>query len=224
MPSLTIAELEAHFPFLRNADEFVRQQAVAQIMRANLPADAHICWEGDSCQHLALIVSGVARVYKVGETGREITLYRLEAGESCVLTASCILSQRPFPALAVTESPVQAILIPAPALRQWAAQFEGWRDYIFDLMAHRLATVIATVEEVAFGRMDVRLARLLAETAVTTTSLNLTHQEIAAELGTAREVVSRILKDFANAGLIELARGQINLLDPAGLQQKANRL
>lgn len=222
MPTLTLAELETYFPFLQNADALVRQQAQAQAVRIELPADTHICWEGDSCQNLALLLRGTVRVYKIGETGREITLYRLERSESCVLTASCILSQRPFPALAITETPVQAILIPAPILRQWVAQFDGWRSYIFDLMAHRLAAVITTVEEVAFGRMDVRLARFLAETAPASTSLHLTHQEIASELGTAREVISRILKDFEKEGLIGLARGQINLLDRDGLRHKAD--
>jgi len=224
MPTLTLAELETYFPFLRNADALIRQQAQAQAMRMELPADTHICWEGDTCQNLALLLSGTVRVYKIGETGREITLYRLERNESCVLTASCILSQRPFPALAITETPVQAILIPAPVLRQWVAQFDGWRSYIFDLMAHRLAAVITTVEEVAFGRMDVRLARFLAETAPAATSLHLTHQEIASELGTAREVISRILKDFEKEGLIGLTRGQINLLDRDVLRHKADAM
>jgi CRP/FNR family transcriptional regulator, anaerobic regulatory protein len=222
MPTLTLAELETYFPFLQHADTLVQQQAQAQAMRMELPADTHICWEGDTCQNLALLLSGTVRVYKIGETGREITLYRLERHESCVLTASCILSQRPFPALAITETPVQAILIPAPVLRQWVAQFDGWRNYIFDLMAHRLTAVITTVEEVAFGRMDARLARFLAETDPPASTLHLTHQEIASELGTAREVISRILKDFEKEGLIGLARGQINLLDRSGLHRKAD--
>ncbi len=221
MPSLTLAELETHFPFLQNADALIRQQAQAQTSRMELPAETHICWEGDTCQHLALVVNGTVRVYKIGETGREITLYRLERNESCVLTASCILSQRPFPALAITETQVQAILIPAPVLRQWVAQFDGWRSYIFDLMAHRLATVITTVEEVAFGRLDARLARFLVEAGTVSSTLHLTHQEIASELGTAREVVSRILKDFEKEGLLGLARGQIELLNRNGLHHKA---
>lgn len=158
------------------------------------------------------------RVYKVGENGRELTLYRLEASESCVLTASCILSNSHFPALAVTETAVRAALIPAPILRRWTEQYGIWREYVFGLMAQRLATVITTVEEIAFRRVDVRIANFLVQHSSNT--LAITHQEIAAELGTAREVVSRILKDYEREQLVALSRGTITILNRPALHAK----
>lgn len=204
--------------FLVDGSEELRTEFARHARRIRLSEGTSIAWEGDRCEQLAIILDGVVRVYKIGETGREITLYRIERSESCVLTASCILSRSTFPALAVTESSVDAILVPAHVIRQWLARFEPWRDYLFGLLAHRLADVIATVEEVAFRRMDARVAAYLAALGEDGTVVQITHQQIASELGTAREVVSRILKDLERAGQIELSRGTIRLVDRDGLR------
>jgi CRP/FNR family transcriptional regulator len=158
-------------------------------------------------------LSGTVRVYKIGESGREITLYRIEENDSCILTASCILSQIRFPALAVVEREVRAALIPAPVLREWIKKYDGWQRYVFGLMSKRLADVIATVEEIAFRRVDVRIAEFLAGLTKEQENITITHQEIAYELGTAREVVSRILKDFERMNVISLSRGSIKVLN-----------
>lgn len=215
-------DLENRFPFLKNAPGEVKQQLLQHAVVKQVPAGEIICWEGDRCSQLALILSGSVRVYKVGENGREITLYRIEENESCILTASCILSQTRFPAIAVVESPVQAVLIPAPILRDWVERYEVWRDYVFGLLSRRLSTVIATVEEVAFRRVDARIAEFLASLTEKQVELRITHQEIAFELGTAREVVSRILKDFEQEKIIALSRGAITILNRPALLDKAN--
>lgn len=206
------------FSFLRDAPTAVKEQFQQHVLIRELPAGATVCWEGDQCQQLAIVLEGTVRVYKVGENGRELTLYRLEASESCVLTASCILSNSHFPALAVTETAVRAALIPAPILRRWTEQHGIWREYVFGLMAQRLATVITTVEEIAFRRVDVRIANFLVQHSSNT--LAITHQEIAAELGTAREVVSRILKDYEREQLVALSRGTITILNRPALHAK----
>jgi CRP/FNR family transcriptional regulator len=216
--------LKQYFPFLAEAGPEVERLLIEQAVVKELPAGELICWEGDTCTHLAVVLSGSVRVYKVGESGREITLYRIEAAESCILTASCILSQVQFPAIAVVEQPVEAILIPAYILRQWVERYVGWRDYVFALLSQRLSMVIATVEEVAFRRVDVRLAELLLELSAAQPQLQLTHQALAFELGTAREVVSRILKDFEREKLIALGRGTITVLNRAALLDKKNLL
>jgi CRP/FNR family transcriptional regulator len=222
MPALTAIDLEQHFAFLKNADQEIKKQLLQHARIAEIPAGASICWEGDTCTQLALVLSGAVRVYKVGESGREITLYRIEENESCILTASCILSQTQFPAFAVTETAVQAVLVPASILREWVQQYEVWRDYVFGLMSKRLATVIATVEEVAFRRVDARIAEFVANLAEEQQEVKITHQEIAFELGTAREVVSRILKDFEREKLIALSRGSIIIHNKQALLEKAN--
>jgi len=209
--------IERHFPFLLAAGPEVKQEFAAHTLVKQVPAGEYICWEGDACSHLALVLSGTVRVYKVGESGREITLYRIEPGESCILTASCILSQDHFPALALVEQPVEAVLIPALMLRRWVQRYDVWRDYIFGLLSARLAAVIATVEEVAFRRVDARLAELILTLAEAQPTLTRTHQELASELGTAREVVSRILKDFEREQLITLGRGSLTIRDRPAL-------
>lgn len=221
MPGLTPTDVERYFPFFKAAGPEVRQELLQHAAVQRVPAGEFICWEGDSCNHLALVLSGTVRVYKVGENGREITLYRIEQNQSCILTASCILSRTKFPALAVVESDVQAVLIPAPILRQWVERYEVWRDYVFGLMSQRLASVIATVEEVAFRRVDVRIAEFLTRLAENQQEIKVTHQEIAFELGTAREVVSRILKDFEREGVITQARGTLTIRNKPALVRKA---
>jgi CRP/FNR family transcriptional regulator len=174
------------------------------------------------CQHLALIVSGVARVYKLGESGREITLYRLTSGESCILTASCIVSGSPFPAFAVCEEAIEALAIHPGVVREWTDQFPVWRDYLFSLISDRLGDVISVIEEIAFRRVDRRLADyLLQRAAQDKQRIKATHQAIASDLGTSREVVSRILKDFEHQGLISVSRGLLQVTDASGLAGKS---
>ena len=170
--------------------------------------------EGDSCSYFTFVVNGSVRVFKVSESGKEITLYRLYKGDSCILTASCILSASRFPAISVTETEVDGILVPSNVFREWVEDFPFWRKYVYDLMAERLNSVITIVEEVAFKRMDARIAEFLFERGEKFgLSLSLTHKDIAYELGTAREVVSRLLKDFEKKGLITLERSHVNIKD-----------
>lgn len=178
--------------------------------------------EGNACAHLPLILAGNARVYKLSDEGRPITLYRIPPGESCILTASCILSDRAFPAFAEAETDVEALVIPSALFREWFGQFDAWRTYVLDLLSRRLATMIELVEEVAFHRVDERLAAYLLDAGAP--EIVRTHEQIAADLGTSREVVSRILKDFEHHGWVALARGMIHLHDAAALAHMKNRM
>jgi CRP/FNR family transcriptional regulator len=216
-----ITDYERLLPFMRSASADMRTQFERSAIMHRIPAGSIIGWEGDSCTQLAIVASGVVRVYKVGENGREITLYRIEPSESCVLTASCILSDSGFPAIAVAETDVEALLIPASTLRLWVERYEPWRSYVFSLLSQRLSNVIATVEEVTFRRMDVRIAGYLTSLGEDGDTVEITHQDIAFELGTAREVVSRILKDLERNRLIKLSRGAVMLQDVAGLSRYA---
>jgi CRP/FNR family transcriptional regulator len=177
--------------------------------------------EGDRVDAIALLISGVVRVYKIGEMGREITLYRFGNGESCILTANAILNQKTFPAVAVVESEAEAVMIPADTFREWVRRYDFWREFVFDLLSQRLSSVMSIVDEVVFRRMDARIAALLLTSTQPRGRIQITHQEIAAELGTSREVVSRILEGFASAGLISSSRGQVELLDKDGLRARA---
>jgi CRP/FNR family transcriptional regulator len=214
--------LDSQFPALTK-DETLRTALREQTQTTTLSADEFICMEGTMCSHLALVLSGRARVYKSDAEGRELTLYRVHPGESCILTTSCILSDRPFPAFAVTETTVEARLVPATTVKQWMERHAPWRTYVFDLLARRLDAVIASLEEVAFRRLDVRLATALLEAhaAAETDAIRTTHEQLASDLGSAREVISRLLKHFEQDGLVELARGAVTVRDREGLRRLA---
>jgi CRP/FNR family transcriptional regulator len=205
-------------PILQRADpQLVREFQQAAFM-TKIPAGNDVFLENDQVEAIALLISGMVRVYKIGETGREITLYRFGNGESCILTANAILSQKTFPAIAVVEKDAEAVMIPADIFRQWVAKYDLWREFVFELLSQRLSSVMAIVDEIAFRRMDERLASLLLTRSRVQNPLRITHQEIAAELGSSREVISRLLEDFSERGLVRVGRGEVEVLDKDGLQ------
>jgi CRP/FNR family transcriptional regulator len=208
-------------PVLQEAGPDMVREFLANAYYARIPANRDIFAEGDQAHAIALLLSGRVRVYKIGETGREITLYRFGSGESCVLTANAILSRQTFPALATVESDVEAIMIPADIFRGWIDRFEPWRNFVFDLLAQRLANMLVVVDEVTFRRMDVRLATLLQRRSQVQNPITATHQELASELGSSREVISRLLADFADEGLINMMRGRIEIIDRQALAIRA---
>jgi CRP/FNR family transcriptional regulator len=209
-------------PFLQEAGPALKLEFQRAASLTRISAGKDIFLEGDQVGGIALLISGVVRVYKIGETGREITLYRFGLGESCILSANAILSQRSFPAIATVEEDAEAVMIPAETLREWVRRHDLWRDFIFDLLTQRLVSVMVIVEEVAFHRMDTRIGTYLLERSRLANPVTVTHHEIAAELGSSREVISRILGEFARQGLIELARGTIKILDFESLEHRAN--
>jgi len=199
----------------------ILQRLEAQLVRefqqsasfARIPVGRDIFVEGDPTEAIALLLSGVVRVYKIGETGREITLYRFGSGESCILTANAILSQQTFPAIATVEQETEAVMIPADKFRDWVRRHDQWREFVFDLFSQRLSSVMAVVDEVVFRHMDTRVAAFLLQKAQLHNPLRITHQEIAAELGSSREVISRLIEDFASQGIVHVGRGTIEVLD-----------
>jgi CRP/FNR family transcriptional regulator len=205
-------------PILQRADPALKREFLQTAFLARIPRGKDVFAEGDPIDAIALLISGEVRVYKIGETGREITLYRFGNGESCILTANAILSRQSFPAVATVERNAEAVMIPADAFRDWVGRYDLWRDFVFDLLSQRLSSVMALVDEVAFQRMDGRVAAFLTQRGRRENPISVTHQEIAAELGTSREVVSRILEDFVGRNLIRMARGAVEVLDFPALE------
>ncbi len=209
-------------PILEHAGPDLAREIQHNAFFARIPAGHDVFIEGDRADAIALLISGVVRVYKIGETGREITLYRFGNGESCILTANAILSEKNFPAIATVEKDARAVMIPAHIFRDWVGRYSLWREFVFDLLSNRLSSVMAIVEEVAFHRMDERVATFLIDHMDPSGSVHVTHQAIAAELGSSREVISRILEDFSLLGVIKVSRGTINILDLPGLQARSH--
>lgn len=200
-------------PFLQRAEAPLAREFQQAAVFMRIPAGRDVFVEGDRTDAIALLISGVVRVYKIGETGREITLYRFGLGESCVLTANAILSRQTFPAIATVEQAAEAVMVPADAFREWVRRYDLWREFVFDLFSQRLSTVMAVVDEVVFQRMDRRVAALLLAQAKKRNPLHITHQEIAAELGSSREVISRLIEDLVSDGIVRAGRGVIEVLD-----------
>ncbi len=208
-------------PLLQGADVSLLNDLKREAQFVKIPIGHDIFITGDRVDGIALLISGVVRVYKIGETGREITLYRFGLGQSCILSANAILSQKSFPAVATVEEDAEAVIIPAGVFRAWVNQYVLWREFVFELLSERLSTVMAVVDEVVFKRMDRRVASFLVTRAKIQNPMQITHQEIAAELGSSREVISRILEDFSREELIESGRGTIEVVDAEGLDSRA---
>ncbi|GAB5536736.1 MAG: Crp/Fnr family transcriptional regulator [Rubricoccaceae bacterium] len=216
---VSIESAQAVFPFLARLTVEQRRVFEHSAQQVRLDPGAHICLEGELCQGLPLVLSGEARVYRTSSSGRALTLYRIEPGESCILTASCLLSGLPFPAFAEAETQVEALLVPARAFTEAFQAIEPWREHIFELLARRLASVIELVDAVAFQRVDERLASHLVDQVDAEGRVARTHEMLAEALGTSREVVSRALKEFERRGLVTLTRGEVTLTDVNGLRR-----
>jgi len=198
------------FPVFQGNEEDLVSELLGAAQHLTFPEHKTVYLEGDACSHIAFLLSGAIRVFKTSETGREITLYEIGRGDTCILNASCILSDRRYPAHAVATEAGDLLLLPAATFKGLLRRHPKMQDFIFNLLSERLAAVMTLVEEVAFGRMDERLRDYLRERSRNGV-LSITHQAIANDLGTSREVVSRLLKDLEKKGEISLARNRIEL-------------
>ncbi len=218
-------EILSLFSFYQHAPDSLKKEIEQQAGIGELPAGAFYFHEGEACTRIGLVGSGDIRVYKAGDSGREITLYHVRRGETCILTASCILADVSYPATACVEQTTQAVVFPAHVFRHWVATQEIVREFVFTSLARRMADVMSLIDEISFRKLDARLAGFLLSrftgqgTAVRV--LHLTHEQIAVELGSAREVVSRLLKEFERCGAISLARGRVYLRDESWLDKVA---
>ena len=184
-----------------------------------LPAGSQVFAEHQPCQGFPLLLAGSIKVVKRSASGRELMLYRVVPGGSCIITSSCLLGRSEYNARGIAETPLRLLLVPAPVFAQLMLDHPPFSDFVFHLFAERIAELMQLVEEVAFTRLDQRLARLIL--AQDRAVLNVTHQQLADELGSVREIVSRLLKGFAEQGLVALGREQLTVSDRAGLQKIA---
>jgi CRP/FNR family transcriptional regulator len=175
--------------------------------------------EGMPCNAYVMRLAGQSRVYKISSSGREILLYRVAAGETCVLTTTCLLGRSDYPASTVVEEPIRDVIVPAPVFHQLMVDSSVFRRFVMENYGALISDLIVLLDEVAFHSLDARLAKLLLEEPGA--QINRTHQQLAAELGTAREVVSRQLKRFEQKGWVNLGRGHIEILDRTSLEKMA---
>lgn len=185
----------------------------------HLPAGTAVFAEHQPCQGFPLLLEGRIKVVKLAASGRELMLYRVGPGGSCIISSSCLLGHTEYNARGIAETPLTLLALPVPAFAALMLEHAPFRDFVFHLFAERIGELMQLVEEVAFARLDQRLAKLLL--ARNEAVLNVTHQQLADELGSVREIVSRLLKGFSAQGLVTLGREQLSIVDRAGLQKMA---
>ena len=214
----------AAFPAaLRDVEDVHLQRLLESGTPVRLEANQFIFRPGDSCESFLILLDGRIRVQLISEEGKEVTLYRIGPGGSCVLTTSCLFSSEHYPAEAIAETDIEALAFSRELFEQTVEVSTHFRRFVFDGFSQRLARVIGRMEELAFTSIDYRLAKALVDLHEREQT-QVTHNELAVELGTAREVVSRHLKKMENRGLIALARGQVTVLDlPELLRISRNR-
>lgn len=212
----TQSRLLQHYPMLRELPVGELGTLLAEANVVQLPAGTIVFDENQPCQGFPLLLSGSVRVTKSSPNGRELQLYRVGPGESCILTSSCLLGHAPYHARGLVDQDVDMLVLSPSMFKTLIARHEPFRDYIFSLFSERLTDLMQLVSAVAFQKLDQRLAALLV---AKPSPIRATHQAIADELGSAREIVSRLLKGFAEQGWVSLGREQIDVIDVPALKK-----
>lgn len=201
------------FPALKTITDPV-WLAVSHAARVvSIPAHTPIFHAGEPCINYLLVLAGSVNVQKVTDDGHEITLYHMHPGHSCELTTACLLSGGCYHAEAMTITAVQAVLIPQNSFMRALNSSDGFRNFIYSSIDSGMNELATLVEEVAFEPMGQRLAQHLLDSALSTHLVKTTHYDLAVELGTAREVVSRLLKKFERQGWVKLHRGEVEIIE-----------
>ncbi|MCK5424671.1 MAG: Crp/Fnr family transcriptional regulator [Emcibacter sp.] len=209
-----------HFPELDQLSETNKKMLEDGIQIMKAPAGTVMFSEGSECRGYVMLLEGNVRVQKTSEDGREIVLYRVEEGESCIMTTTCLISDEEYGAEGIAETDITVATVPPATFNHLLGNSVKFRNFVFEVYAKRMSMLMMLVEEVVFKKLDRRLAQLLLDRK--DAQFEITHQDIALELGSVREVVSRQLKVFERQGLIKLGRGLIEVHDRSGLQAAAD--
>lgn len=207
------------FAGLAQLDPDLRRTLAERSRIVHVPEGTVIFGPGKAPEHLLLLLEGVVRVQQTTESGREIVLYRVHARESCVLTTACLLAYEDYCAEGIAESDVSAAAIPKALFEDMIARSGTFRRFVFSAYSRRITDLFLVIEEIAFRRVDIRLADKLLNLADDKGAVRLTHQQLATELGTAREVISRQLQEFQRRGWIAAGRGHVHVLDRTAMRE-----
>ncbi len=209
----------SRFPGLSSLETEVTGPLIETSRVIKLPAGAQIFGPGQAPESYLLLLEGTVRVSQVSESGREIVLYRVSAGESCALTTACLMGYEAYLASGEAETDIEAVAIPRQTFDDLIANSAVFRRFVFTAFSVRVTNLCRVIEDVAFSRIDIRLAQKLVELSAGTGSVAVTHQQLAAELGSAREVISRQLTEFQRRGWISLSRGAVEIVSPSDLRK-----
>ncbi len=208
------------FPDLQELDQNARELLAKSARIVEAPVGTIGYREGGACGAYVMRLAGQSRVFKMSASGREILLYRVGPGETCVITTTCLLGNSDYPASTVVEKPIKDVIIPSAAFNQLMVDSKVFRTFVMTNYGALISDLIVLLDEVAFHSLDARLAKLLLDDG--SEHVQKTHQQIADELGTAREVISRQIKRLEQKGWVALGRGQVEILDREALTDLAN--
>jgi CRP/FNR family transcriptional regulator len=209
------------FPSLAELAPSERTPLQGGAVAMDLPAGVTVFAPDQPCNFFILVCEGQVRVYQLDAEGNEIVLYRIGPGGMCILTTLALLADQSYSAFAVTETPVSAIGLPAATFHDLIGRSAQFRTFVFNAQAARMADLMRVIQHVAFDSIESRLASRLLTLTSGKPALSITHQQLAAEIGTAREVVSRHLKTFEKRGWVKLGRGQVELRNAGPLRAAA---
>lgn len=211
------------FPALGRLREEGWLAAMHAAREISVPAGKVMVRKGDPCPDFLLIAEGSLRIYEHIESGREVTLFRTGPGQICILTLRSLIEGTGYQAEAATEEPTRVVAIPTPFFDDALARSAGFREFIFANVGRAIGNIMQLVERVTFGTLDSRLACALCELGGEGHVVSITHEQLAHELGTTREVISRALKHMKQRGLIRLHRGTIEVVSPDALRRLVGR-
>jgi CRP/FNR family transcriptional regulator len=206
------------YPVLKSVHAAELDQLFAAASYVKAPPGAVLFDDGHACQGFPLLLSGLARIIKAAPNGRELHLYDVAAGDTCILTSSCLLSRSNYHARGVAQAEIEVVMLPPAAFHRLFSNAEDFRNHVFSRFSERLTELLQLVSAVAFQKLDQRLAAALI---AKPRPIRVTHQALADELGSLREIVSRLLKNFADQGWVRLGREHIEILDENGLKKIA---
>ena len=214
MTKSDITRLFKIYPVLGELPPSYLQEIEREAVAMKAPAGRQLFVEGAPCTHFPLLVEGVIRAWKVGPDGHEILLYRLFPGESCVITVVALLGGESYPAMASAETDLLFYGVPRQLFLDLVLKSTPFRTFVFQFLSKRMAHLMALIDDVAFRRLDQRLAARLLHLGE---PIRMTHQMLADELGTTRECVSRTLEALQDSGFLRLGRKKIEILDRGAL-------
>jgi len=218
-PAMLTAALGSLYPALATMAPADLEDVLTHETRLlNVPAGTMLFEEGTPCAGFPMVLTGAVRVARGSPGGRTLELYRVGPGELCVVSSSCLFGSVTLSAHGQATEPTELVLLSPAGFARWVDHVP-FRSFIFGTFADRLADLMALAEAVAFQRLDQRLAGALLGQGGTVRS---THQALADELGTVREIVTRLLRRFERAGWVYLARERIDVLDVRALRAMAN--
>jgi CRP/FNR family transcriptional regulator len=218
----TASALIEAYPLLDRLPAALRETAIAQAQWIEFRDGSAIFGEGQRCGGLPLVVQGGIKVFKRSESGREVVLYRVGRGETCILTSSCLLGASDYSAEGVAEGALRLALLPPELFQRMIAESPAFRHFLFAMLGDRLSDLMERVERLAFHRLDRRIAEFLVERIdAGFRSVAMTHQQIADDIGSVREMVTRTLGQLAEHGLVELSRAGVRIVDEPGLRTLA---